>query len=113
MMTRKVCALAEITIGQVPPVLTPMSATPHFKDFVLLVLFPDSFVDVGKLASNSGFLIARELLQVKRISGIRHIQMETVLAVFSIINRQLIDVPQVTPPSCPTSTCMSCHSVWP
>ena len=36
MMTRKVCALAEITIGQVPPVLTPISATPHFKDFVLL-----------------------------------------------------------------------------
>ena len=35
-MTRKVCALAEITIGQVPPVLTPISATPHFKDFVLL-----------------------------------------------------------------------------
>ena len=36
MMTRKVCALAEITIGQVPPVLTPIPATPHFKDFVLL-----------------------------------------------------------------------------
>ena len=36
MMTRKVCALAEITIGQVPPALTPISATPHFKDFVLL-----------------------------------------------------------------------------
>ena len=37
MMTRKVCALAEITIAQVSPVLTPISATHHFKDFVLLV----------------------------------------------------------------------------
>ena len=36
MMTRKVCALAEITIAQVSPVLTPISATHHFKDFVLL-----------------------------------------------------------------------------
>ena len=38
MMTRKVCALAEITIAQVSPVLTPISATHHFKDFVLLGL---------------------------------------------------------------------------
>ncbi len=36
MMTRTVCALAEITIAQVSPVLTPISATHHFKDFVLL-----------------------------------------------------------------------------
>ena len=37
-MTRKVCALAETTVGQVPPVLPPISATLHFKDFVLLVI---------------------------------------------------------------------------
>ena len=39
MMIRKVCALAEITIAQVSPVLTPISATHHFKDFVLLAWF--------------------------------------------------------------------------
>ena len=38
-----------------------------------LVLFPDSFVDIGKLPLTLDSLIARELLQVKRISGIRHI----------------------------------------
>ena len=38
MMTRKICALAEITIAQVSPVLTPISATHHFKDFVLPVV---------------------------------------------------------------------------
>ena len=44
-----------------------------------LVPFPDGLVDTGKVTSNPDSRASGNDGQVKRVSGIRHIQMETVL----------------------------------
>ena len=47
---------------------------------VVLVLVPDGFVDTGKSPPNPDSRASGNDGQVKRVSDIRHIQMETVLA---------------------------------
>ena len=69
---------------------TPRKGILREIDFLLLVPFPVGFVDTGKSPPTLDSRASGNDGQVKRVSGIRHIQMETVLVVRNLCNDELI-----------------------